>query len=475
MSEVNIDWAGVLGDWQQRIPGGGDWRQNLKELDAAVRVHPKRAFRISPRCPGLEKLERLSSTRVAWYPEYGRLLEDSSIRPGGFLNHAAGDYYVQDAGSMLALRLCNARPGWRVLDCCASPGGKSTGLLEQLGGSGLLVANEVIRGRVALLQMALERAGYGNSLTTSFDLDAMPACFHGQFDCVLVDAPCSGQSMVVKGKQSVAAFSIQHMDLNAARQRRLIRAAAKVVAPGGRLVYSTCTFATCENESIISDFLKENPGWTTVRDEGLTDWEDPENPGCYRIWPHTDDSSGAFAAALVCPELQVKPEAVRRSKHSVWSRLDPRKLNLDIEGLYPEDATRPRMLCERGFKNKERAGNDGKSSQVHVFPVVEDDWLQSGLAGTFIAEVKPRYTDPQYGLSRLQQSPKSSADTELQLSSEQARAFVEGQSLRHESTSTGWQIAWWQQRPLGWGKIGNGAVKNHFPKPLRQSATMIDF
>jgi 16S rRNA C967 or C1407 C5-methylase (RsmB/RsmF family)/NOL1/NOP2/fmu family ribosome biogenesis protein len=478
MSEVEIDWASVLGNWLQRLPGGSDRQQNLKELDAAVRSPPKRALRLSPRCPGREALAQLASSRVAWYPELGRVLEDATIRPGGLLNHAAGDYYVQDAGSMLALRLCDAQPDWKVLDCCASPGGKSTGILEQLGGSGVLVANEVIRGRIALLQMALERAGYGNSLTTSFDLDEMPACFHAQFECVLVDAPCSGQSMVVKGKQSSAAFSIQHMELNAARQRRLIRAASKAVAPGGRLVYSTCTFATMENESIIRGFLEEHPGWTTLREQELAQWEDPKNAGCYRIWPHTEASSGAFAAALVAPELPAKREFTgTRTRKSGWNRVNPHELDLesvDIRSLHLQATSQPRMLCERGLRRRGRSDSDARRGQIHSFPEVQSDWLQPALAGTLIAEVKARHTEPQYGLARLQQSLESPPMAALHLSDEQAQRFVEGQSLRCASTLSGWQIVWWQGRPLGWGKIANGVVKNHFPKPMRQSATLID-
>src|SRR5690606_29606672 len=114
---------------------------------------------------------------------------------------------------------------------------------EQLDGRGWLLANEVIASRWPILNLALERSGYGNYLVTHRDVAALERQCGAAFDCVLVDAPCTGQSLVARGKQSPAAFSATQIEHSAARQARILRSAAAMTRPGGRLIYSTCTYS----------------------------------------------------------------------------------------------------------------------------------------------------------------------------------------------------------------------------------------
>ena len=312
-----VDWHQVLGP----ILGRALPLSELKPLAESVVRHPRRAVRLSPQS-SIHELP-FEVERVPCY-DAGYFLNTTDVRPGEFLHAAAGDYYIQDAGSMLALAMCELTPGQKVCDTCASPGGKSTGALEQLGGSGLLVANEVIGSRLAILNLALSRTGYANHLMTNLEVDRLSDGLGANFDCVIVDAPCTGQSMVVRGKQSLAAYSAAQIEHSSARQKRIIRAAAKLVKPGGRLVYSTCTFSYAENELIVLDFLEEQPLWAPKRWEHLARWETPGFDGCYRLWPHRDQCAGAFAATLIRSPQAVLHEpgtaAIPRGRQ-VWNSL----------------------------------------------------------------------------------------------------------------------------------------------------------
>ncbi|MEM8733033.1 MAG: hypothetical protein AAGG44_02350, partial [Planctomycetota bacterium] len=412
-------------------------------------------------------------------PEYGRVLVDASVRPGAFLSYAAGDYYIQDAGSMLAARLCAAQPGMRVWDCCASPGGKSTAILEQLGGQGALVANEVIQSRVGQLQLMVERAGFGNVLVTSAELDAVPASFEMAFDRVLLDAPCSGQSMVSKGKQSLTSFSESQISHSAARQRRLLEAAARAVAPGGRLVYSTCTFAQAENESVVLGFLATHAGWSLHSEPALLPWQHPEVEGLYRIWPHIDPSHGAFAAALVrnsdaAVEVDAKhrlesgkaSKRAGRNTKSSWRQSTCSAGEMMLDGLEFEG--------ERIQQRCYRTGGD-EVTEFHAFPNVPADWIAMAVSGTLLARSKRNRIEPQYGAARLNRSTAAphgiggKIGETIEVGEAEARLYVEGQAVRIDAgEGNGWRVLQWAGRSLGWGKVTKGVVKNHFPKPLRQ-------
>ncbi len=265
---------------------------SASELDDFASAIDQFGYRcIRPRV-GLAELP-FETQSVPW-TSLGRFLIDSQVRPGSFLQFAAGDYAVQDAASLLPLTLMQLQPGQTVIDCCAAPGGKSAAVLEQLDGSGLLVSNEVIASRIDTLQLTLARTGYSNYMLTHQTIDRLIDAMSQQFDCVLVDAPCSGQSLVGRGKQSLSAFSDHQVNHCAARQQTILESAIELVRPGGRLVYSTCTFAYAENEAIVNWLRERLPGWQPVVLEELSTWQTPGHAGCYRLWPHRDTAPAAL-------------------------------------------------------------------------------------------------------------------------------------------------------------------------------------
>lgn len=466
-----VDWSMVLGPVLS--PAAGMPESELSELDECVFQHARRSIR-----PHLQSARPLpfGTLSVPWFPA-GQWLADSDLRPGALLQHAAGDYYVQDAGSFLALALCDVRPGQTVVDTCASPGGKATALLEMLCGQGALVANEVIASRLAQLQIALERTGLPNFVVSNEELENLAGPLGGQADLVLVDAPCSGQSMVAKGKQSLSSFAPVQIEHNSARQAKLLEQAVKLVRPGGRLVYSTCTFSFAENEAIIAKLLEGSDAWLSVREPKLAQWESKDWPGCYRLWPHRDGCAGAFAAALQrrastdAIDSDLAGSASTKSRESLFEAVSSDALpaqcldwGLSLEDLECEVFERPRAF-RRGSKQYQLTELLGFPRQI------PQHWLQFAYSGSRIAEssaplrsVKPPVWEPCFASAKLAGVESSS----IELSDAQAASYVAGESVRIMSASKGWLPVSWEGRRLSWGKLVGGVLKNHFPKNLRQ-------
>ena len=197
---------------------------------------------------------------VGWCPSAFHLPPTVPVRvaeasPGLHPHHLAGMYYLQDPSAMASAELLGPRPGERVLDLAAAPGGKTTHLAALMGGEGLLVANEIKSKRVGHLAQNLERWGAGNVVITNETPEALADHFGAFFDRVLVDAPCSGEGMFRKDVGARADWSPEMVAGCAVRQSAIMRVAAKLVRPGGHLLYSTCTFAPEENEAVIAGLL----------------------------------------------------------------------------------------------------------------------------------------------------------------------------------------------------------------------------
>ncbi len=224
--------------------------------------------------------------------------------------YCAGLAHAQEGASQVPVALLDPHPGHRVLDLCAAPGGKTAQIAFALGNCGTLIANDQAHARVRALQGNLERLGVINVTTTAIDGANYPAAA-GQFDRVLVDAPCSGEGTLRRQGGPRPALGAEHSIRQAARQRALLRKGVQRLKPGGRLVYSTCTFAPEENELVVAAILDEFAGRLhlipaalpgLVSTPGLVHWNgcalDPALAGCLRIWPHHNDTGGFFAAVL---------------------------------------------------------------------------------------------------------------------------------------------------------------------------------
>ena len=232
----------------------------------------------------------------------------ADFRPGRHPWHHAGLLYAQEPSASAPAALLDVRPGMWVADLCAAPGGKTSQLAAALQGQGLLLANEFVAARAEILRQNLERMGVTNAVITNEDTANLAKALPGQFDRVLVDAPCSGEGMF--RKEAVAAA--QHSDALVAHCAELgaeiLENAAALLAPGGVLVYSTCTFAPAEDEAQIAAFLARHPEFTLCDLSGCgfgrpgEDNRAPDHPDFHaeytrRIWP-ADGGEGHFMAKL---------------------------------------------------------------------------------------------------------------------------------------------------------------------------------
>jgi 16S rRNA C967 or C1407 C5-methylase (RsmB/RsmF family)/NOL1/NOP2/fmu family ribosome biogenesis protein len=255
-----------------------------------------RAVRANPHKASIEEVCRLLGIPhdpVPWCPSASYVPE--GVRVGGTPAHAAGLFYVQEPSALAVVSALAIEPSHAVLDVAAAPGGKATHAAGLLGDDGLLVANEVERGRLGALNENLDLCGFEWSVATT----SAPV-LAGGFDRVIVDAPCSGEALFRRDPAACAHWSPAHVAGSARRQTRLLAAAADRVAPSGLLAYSTCTFNVEENEAQVERLLHDRPDWSLVHTA--------------RFWPHRQRCDGHYLAVLRAPAADPTPSGVRASR-----------------------------------------------------------------------------------------------------------------------------------------------------------------
>ncbi len=244
-----------------------------------------------------------------WCPFLLRVEGEPPRALGATLLHALGLIYLQSASSAVAALALGARPGEAVLDLCAAPGSKTTLLAQAMGDRGAVVANEPNPRRLQSLTANLDRLGLTAAVVTGYPGQNFP--LGRKFDRVLVDAPCSGEG-TWRGPRARPQPPSAGLRRHLARQQgALLRRGYELLAPGGTLVYSTCTYAPEENEGVVGPLVAETGarleplGVELPAEPGLTRWEGEEFPPelalARRLYPHCFDSEGFFVARLARP------------------------------------------------------------------------------------------------------------------------------------------------------------------------------
>ncbi len=386
---------------------------------------------------------------------------DPDARAGKHPLHAAGLYYLQEPSAMAAAELLDVQPGQWVIDVAASPGGKSTHLAALLDNRGLLVANDPVRGRIKALGENLERWGARNAIITNAAVNELAAAMPGQFDRVLVDAPCSGEGMFRKSPVAIREWSEEHVRGCAIRQEQLLESASRLAKPGGLLLYCTCTFAPEEDEEQIARFLHGHPTWSLREIDlpggspGRPDWANGDHADqlarTRRIWPHLTEGEGHFFALLEAPgsQLDCVPSRSGRQAASGDGKALWKQFRLDV---LPGFETQGKLV-QRGDHLFEAPNHPESMHDVTV--------VRPGLP---LGALRPGRFEPAHALALAARSADFVHTHEL--SAEEAIHYLRGETLR-ASGPPGWLGITTAGFPLGWGKRSSDQIKNHYPRGLR--------
>ena len=377
-----------------------------------------------------EKISPLTLDGKTPWEERGYYIKESD-GAGRTIEHAAGLYYVQEPSAMSPVPKLEIKKGERVLDLCAAPGGKATQIAAYLQGEGELVANEPDFKRCQILESNIERLGVGNCIVTCCKPKALSEYYEGYFDKILVDAPCSGEGMFRKEINAVTEWSPQNIEACALRQKEILEEAYKMLAGGGRMVYSTCTFARQEDEEQIESFLRVH--------------EDIELLEMRKLYPHEVRGEGHFYAVLQ------KQSGERTELKS------PIKCDKLLEKLY-RDWERETLkitvpyLCQRGTCLY------GLFSPLPVPPTVRQAGVFLGRAAGDGKRFEISHT--------LAMCLKKDEAHCIEIDRDTALKYLRGLTFECDS-SNGWRLVTYSGNPLGWCKVVNGVAKNHLPKGLR--------
>ena len=419
-------------------------------------------------------------TPVPW-AETG-FIYDEADRPGKSPLHEAGLYYIQEPSAMSAVEALDVKPGLRVLDLCAAPGGKTTQIAGKMMGEGLLIANEIIPSRAKILSQNIERMGIGNTIVLNETPARLAERFPSTFDRILVDAPCSGEGMYRKNDIALTEWSEDNVKMCAARQDEILDAAARMLAPGGRIVYSTCTFSPDEDEGSICRFLAAHPEFSLdhAKPEAFFEPADgrflepavyhPETPvpddlgKALRVWPHKVDGEGHFLAALT-----LSADAPDYSPDYPVLPIGSGRLPKAEAMLYREFAEH--TLSETGRDLLEAGVFTLFGSELYIEPaeVLPLDRLKVVRCGIHTGSFLKNRFEPAHALALALKSEDFSGGARVGM--EEATRFLRGETL-DIAAEKGWQPVILCEKggeyPLGWCKSDGRRLKNHYPKGLRK-------
>ena len=444
---------------------GDEWDDFLYSYDnnrfQALRFNTLKVQSPEERMRILKTLKISSDKKVSWANE--AYYFDENVRPGKHPYHEMGLYYIQEPSAMSAAALLAPKPGMRVLDLCAAPGGKSTQLATYLGDSGLLVSNEINTQRSRILSQNIERMGIKNAIVTNEDSFVLASHFPGFFNAIQVDAPCSGEGMFRKLPEAIEQWSMENVAICAARQKEILDNAAVMLKPGGTIVYSTCTFSKEENEDVIEYFLERHPDFTLEEME--------------RFWPHKVDGEGHFVAKLVrrgCVDTDLKADRKTKENKNSKNRKNETKPALTKENMKLLSEFLDETISEdmAAWIKNSRLVMFGE--QLYRLPDMEVDikGLKVQRAGLHIGEFKKQRFEPSHSLALALKLSEAKNVVKLTWDDPQTTGFFNGQSvmLSDEQTAEckkGWALVCVDGYPAGWGKVNGAQVKNHYPKGLR--------
>lgn len=363
--------------------------------------------------------------------------------------HMCGLVYFQEPSAMSTVEALGIEPGDRVLDLCAAPGGKATHAAEKLMGEGLLIANEIIPKRSKILSENIQRMGIKNAIVTNESPEKLAEKYPSFFDKIIVDAPCSGEGMFRKEPQAIDEWSTEHTLSCAQRQKLILKSAFSMLKKGGKLVYSTCTFAPCENEGVAHWVLENISDVRLCRIDldGMTDGKSEyvdshhDLSGTKRIFPHTSKGEGHFVALFEKTEGSINTfeKTYKCDKAKEFLAFQKENLNCNLKG----------EIVSFG-------------DNLYLMPEdIDIDKIKVVLPGLHLGVCKKGRFEPSHALCLA----LAGSDFKRTYTVEDTSKYYRGETLCCDEN--GWTAVLYDGYPIGWGKSTGGVLKNHFPKYLR--------
>lgn len=412
-------------------------------------------------CEEFEKITPFVIRKIPWI--HNGYYYDGDVSPAKHPYYHAGLYYLQEPSAMTPADRLDIREYDAVLDLCAAPGGKATELGVKLGGKGVLVANDISASRAKALLKNIELFGISNPFIVNEPPAKLAEYFPEFFDRILLDAPCSGEGMFRKDSSVIKSYVSNGVDYYAKLQKEILVPAVRMLKPGGKMLYSTCTFSPEEDERAIDYIMDMFPelSLTDIKgyegfDTGHPDWgsDNPELKKCVRIWPHRMNGEGHFLALLqkegVCDAGRSLESGKRKSGKSLHKNLEYFfEFAEDLDWELDED--RLELQGERLFYMPEKTrGLKGMR------------FLRNGL---YMGDCLNKRFEPSQALAMAIGRGEYKNTVSLPHDDVRVLKYLKGETLSFfadEAEGKGWRLFCVDGFPLGWGKLNNGTLKNKY-------------
>lgn len=410
-----------------------------------------------------------------------------------------GVYYLQEPSAMAPAAFLPVKPGDRVLDLCAAPGGKTTALAGKLRGKGVLIANDISISRCKALLKNMEMAGVKNAMVTCESPEKLHRYFRGYFDCILVDAPCSGEGMFRREPSMAADWSPEEVERYSSIQKEILSLAADMLRPGGYLLYSTCTYSPEENEQVVETLLQGEKGFRVVEipecteefcrkngvDQGHPEWsvtKEEQLKHCRRFWNHRVRGEGQFAALLQKNSEELERESRDEEKAEYFAQPPQRKKDRQLE------------KGGKRFKGKRKNGMDGEMDREAMYRFLKECGLEcpkeriqcieerafllpeglppmEGLrivrSGLYLGDCKKNRFVPGQALAMALKPEEYARSISLSPEDERVEKYLRGETIEAESED-GFVLVCVDGYPLGWAKASRGTLKNKYTPGWRK-------
>ena len=369
-------------------------------------------------------------------------------KPAKHPYYFAGLYYIQEPSAMTPANVLPIEEGDVVFDMCAAPGGKSTELAAKLNKTGLLITNDISNSRAKALLKNVEVFGVHNLCVLNEDPVGIASRFSGFFDKVLIDAPCSGEGMFRKDNKLIKAWEKNGPEFYSQIQRNIILAGADMLKPGGKLLYSTCTFSKLEDEDSVIHLLTNRPDMHLIDIkpyEGFSHGFDTDEgyhlEKAVRIFPHKMPGEGHFVALFekdgedYTSGKTKLPDELKEFMDSTTFEYDPAYINIRDTRVF---LTSPYMAEERGLRI-----------------------IRNGL---LLGELKKNRFEPSQAFAMALTKDQFNNCLDLPVSDDRVIRYLKGETIDIDdfNVKSGWTLVCVDGYPLGWGKNANGQLKNKY-------------